>query len=350
MRIDRAEPGIWVSSAGHALALVAGLVAFSGVKSFEPAEEAIAVEIVTDSAVSQITRGEKTAPAVQPTPRPRAERVAEKTELKEAGEDKTDTPAPARRPAEIKVDDKPVEAAAPSPPPRPAQAELPRPEPVKPEPPRPDPVKLAEQAELEARQKAEAQAKAKAEADARAKAEKARKEAEVKAKAKAEAEAVAKREAEIAKSFSPTDIRRLLQSKDRAQSTGATAQEVNKTASLGSPTANAPRLNPSLRGRLVGLLRDQMERCYAPDRRKRRRRHRADSRHSPQFGRILVGRSPLDPGGQRLARPFGSRRGAACRAPLRPLQGSRPIRPLFRGLEDAQRRIRTAHDLSRYTT
>lgn len=264
MGFDRAEPGIWVSSAGHALALVAGLVAFSGVKSFEPAEEAIAVEVVTDSAVSQITRGEKTAPAVQPTPRPRAERVAEKTELKEAGEDKTDTPAPARRPAEMKVDDKPVEAAAPSPPPRPAQAELPRPEPVKPEPPRPDPVKLAEQAELEARQKAEAQAKAKAEADAKAKAEKARKEAEAKAKAKAEAEAKAKREAEIAKSFSPTDIRRLLQSKDRAQSTGATAQEVNKTASLGSPTANAPRLNPSLRGQLVGLLRDQMERCYAP--------------------------------------------------------------------------------------
>lgn len=277
MRFEWSEPGVWVSSFGHVAMLVAGLVAFSGTPTFEPADEAIAVEIITDSQISQVTRGEKTAPIVQPTPRPRAERVAEKVELKEAGEAKTDTPAPPTRPAEMKVDDKPVETAAPSPPPRPAAL----PEPVKPdpkpEPPRQDLAKLVEQGELEAKARAEAAAKAKADADAKAKAEadarakavadaKAKAEAKAKAleKAKQEAEAKAKREAEIAKKFSATDISRLLQSKEQAQSSGATAQEINKTASLGTQTGTAAKLNPSLRGQLAGLLRDQMERCYAP--------------------------------------------------------------------------------------
>jgi colicin import membrane protein len=280
LRFDWSEPGVWISSVGHVAMLVAGLVVFSGTATFEPSEEAIAVEIVTDSAISQVTRGEKTAPAVLPTPRPRAERVAEKVELKEAGEAKADTAAAPTRTADMKVDDKPVEAAAPSPPPRPVA----RPEQVKPDPkpdvPRQDLAKLVEQGELEAKAKAEAAAKAKAKAEADAKAAKAEADAKAKAvadaKAKAdarakaiatakqEAEAKAKREAEIANKFSATDISRLLKSKEKAQSSGATAQEINKTASLGTQTGTASKLNPSLRGQLVGLLRDQMERCYAP--------------------------------------------------------------------------------------
>ncbi|KQU27440.1 protein TolA [Methylobacterium sp. Leaf94] len=127
--------------------------------------------------------------------------------------------------------------------------------------------------EAEAKAKAVAEAKAKAEADAEAKAEaaaKAKAEAAAKAKAKAMAdakakadgEAKAKKQAELADKFSAGDIRSLLASKAPSQSTGATGREVQRTASLGAASGNAQRLSPSLRDALVGMLQQQIERCY----------------------------------------------------------------------------------------
>jgi colicin import membrane protein len=100
-----------------------------------------------------------------------------------------------------------------------------------------------------------ADAKAKAQADARAK-------ALADARAKADAEAKARKQAELADKFSAGDIRQLLASKEPSQSTGATGREVNKTASLGTATGSSQRLNPSQRDQLMGLLRDQLHRCW----------------------------------------------------------------------------------------
>ncbi len=136
-------------------------------------------------------------------------------------------------------------------------------------------------AALDAKMKAVADARAKAQADAKAAAEakasaaEARAEAERRqeiadakaktvadAKAKADTEAKARKQAELASKFSAGDIRQLLASKAPSQSTGATGREVQKTASLGTATGASQRLNPSQRDQLVGLLSEQLHRCW----------------------------------------------------------------------------------------
>ena len=113
-------------------------------------------------------------------------------------------------------------------------------------------------AEAEAEAKADAAAKAKAEAAAKAKSK-----ALADAKAKSDAEAKAKKQAELAEKFSTGDIKQLLASKAPSQSTGATGRDVQRTAALGAATGTSQRLSPSLRDALVGMLQQQIERCYS---------------------------------------------------------------------------------------
>jgi colicin import membrane protein len=270
LKFDKAEPGVWVSGVAHAAFLAAGIFAFSS-ESFPPADEGIPVEVITDNQFSEITRGEKTAKEVKPEANPRVDRVAEVKEQRDPGEAQRHAPAPPTRPADMKTAEQEVEAAAAPPPPA-------RPEPKREAERKPSAEDLAkaerEQAEALARQQAEARAeaevKAKAETEAKAKVladAKAKAEADAKAKAvaeakaKAEAEARAKRQAEIAEKFNPGDIRELLQSKQSAQA-GTTGSEINRTASLGTSTGTAQRLNPSQRDALIGILQEQLHRCW----------------------------------------------------------------------------------------
>jgi colicin import membrane protein len=305
-----------MSALGHATFLVAGLLAFSSPAPLPENEEAIAVEMVDASALNQVTRGERKAEKVEAQPIQRAERTSEIVERKEEGEAKQDAPAPPSRPAELKTADD--NASAPMPPSRAALLPKTEPKVTPPEPVKQPPQKTAAQAQAEAQQRrdelaklaeeaeiaskakqaeeqakaaakakteAEAQARqeaaAKAKAEAQAKAEaaeaakekaelaaKAKAEAEAKAKiaaaakAKQEAEAKAKRDAEIAKNFNPSDISKLLQSKEQAQSTGAAAPQVNRTASLGTERGASQKLSPSLRGQLIGIIQDQLMKCW----------------------------------------------------------------------------------------
>jgi colicin import membrane protein len=290
LKFNTSEPGFWVSGVAHASLLAAAMIGLSSVAEFPEAQEGIPVEIITDNQLSQITKGETSAKA--PQPKPRAERVADKTEQKDPGEDKRDAPAPPKRPAEMKVAEKEEPVAAQPPPPAPPTRSQ---EEKAAEAKAVEEKKLQEKAEAEAIEKAkaaeqakiEAEAKAKAEAEAKAKAEaEARKVAEAKAKAKAEAEAKAKAEAEakklaeakakeeaeakarkeaqLAKKLDMGDLKQFLDSKEKNQSTGATGAEVQKTASLGTATGSAAKLNPSMRDALGGLIKEQMERCYTP--------------------------------------------------------------------------------------
>jgi len=68
------EPGLLLSGVAHLALLVGGLVMVSTVTPLPPFEEGIAVEMITESEFSQITRGEETAAEVAPVPAPRAER------------------------------------------------------------------------------------------------------------------------------------------------------------------------------------------------------------------------------------------------------------------------------------
>src|SRR5215207_5194862 len=233
MKFNRVEPGAWVSGAAHAAILAAGLLALPS-STFPEAQEGISVEVITDNQFSEITRGEKTAKEVKPEANPRVDRIAEVREQRDPGEAQRHTPAPPTRPADMKVAEQEVEAAAAPPPPT-------RPEPKREAEKKPTAEDLAKLVE---REEAEALAKQQAEA-----------------KAKAEAEAKAKRQAEIAEKFNPGDIRELLQSKQPAQS-GSTGTEINRTASLGTSTGTAQRLNPSQRDALIGILQEQLHRCW----------------------------------------------------------------------------------------
>ena len=282
------EPGFWVSGVAHVALLTAALIGLPHASEFPEAQEGIPVEVITDNHFSQITKGETDAKSVQPTPKPRADRIADKTEQRAPGEDKLDTPAPPKRPEDMKVAEAEEAAAAPPPPPPPpARAAEQKAAEAKAE----EERKMAEKAEAEAiekakaaeRAKAEAEAKAKAEAKARAEAEakrvaeqkaKAKAEAEAKAKAeaeakriaeakaKAEAEAKARKEAQVAKKLDMGDLKQFLDNKQKSQSSGATGTEVQKTASLGTATGTAAKLNPSQRDALMGILQEQIQRCY----------------------------------------------------------------------------------------
>jgi colicin import membrane protein len=296
LTFDRSEPGLWLSGGAHVALFLAGVLSFSSTK-LPDADEGIPVEVITDNQFSEITKGELQAKQPQPVPKPRAERQADTRQERDPGEAKQDAPAPPKRPAEMKL----AEEEA-SPPPAAQHVAEAKPEAAPPPPARPpadakaEAQKLAEKleaeaiehAKLEAAKKAEAKAQAelkalaeaaaaKAEAESKAKAEaaqkalaeaKAKAEADAKAKAlamaraKAEAEAKARKQAELADKFDAGDIRQLLASKAPSQSAGAAAPEINKTASLGTATGSAQRLNPSQRDQLMGLLRDQLHRCW----------------------------------------------------------------------------------------
>lgn len=293
LRFKKSEPGFWVSGAAHAGLVAVGLAAFSSADKFPDAAEGIPVEVISAEQLSQLTKGERSAKEVTQDTKPRVDRVDEQEVAREQADDKRDAPAPPTRPADMKTDDKPVEVAAPPPPPaRPT----------------PDLRRQAEEAErkaaeakaaearaaaqAEAREREEAKERAEAArqaAEARAKAAAAKAEAEAKARAEAEAErrrvaeekakadararalaqakakeeeAKAQRQAQLAQKFNPGDIKSLLQSKEANASQGSTGREVNRTASLGAPTGTSQKLSMSQRDALMGLLREQIERCY----------------------------------------------------------------------------------------
>lgn len=288
MKISLSQPGTVISAAGHAALLVATLVVFSDTPKFREAQESVPVEIITDAQLNEIMRGEKTAPEVRPTP-PRADRIDERTETKPTPvvrEAKVDTAAPVqegRREPDPGRDEKPVAA-----PPRQASPTPPKPEPVK-EPPRPEPPKAPEKAEAKKPDPKEA------EAIEQAKAQKLKEETKKTVEAPVppripprprETQPEPPRPDQVAKLLEqkkteeraqkpktgdeqaikartdPTEIARLL-SREQAQQRAATGQQLSQQASLGTQTANAARMSPSLAAQLDGLMQEQYKQCWS---------------------------------------------------------------------------------------
>ena len=251
------EPGVLVSGGVHAALLLVTLVAFTSTPKFEDAQEAVPVEVVTDKQFNEIMKGEKTAKAVQPTPQ--AAKPAEPVVTKPAPPDavaKTDVtpPPPPKREKQQEEDDTP-EPPAPKPPvkvaavpPEPPKAE-PKPEPPKVEPkeaeivqPPPRPKPPEKKPELKPDQVAKLLEQKKAE------------EPKPAAKPKSSDE-------DPSKKFDPTNISKLL-NKDQPARKASTAPLPTQTASLGTPTASAARMSPSLWGQLDGLLQEQYKQCW----------------------------------------------------------------------------------------
>ncbi len=290
--LTKQEPGFVVSGLAHAAILLVGFVAFSATQPFADHEEAVAVEVISESDLRAITRGERTAKEVTPTPRPRADKVAEVAEEKpDPGEARREIAARPSRPPDVPPAEKvavvppppvrPEPAKPPEPRPEPVKAEPrpepvrvepklepvkpdaelrpepprpepPRPEPPKPEPPkRPEPVKVVEQPKPPEK-KPDPKPEPRKQDIARL-LEQARTE-----------EKPAAKPAEPEARFNPGELRKLLESKEKPQNAAATGREVNRTASLGTATGNASKLSLSQRDALGALLKEQLAGCWSP--------------------------------------------------------------------------------------
>lgn len=279
--------GLVISAAVHAAVLVGTLVAFSEARTFEDAQESIPVEIVTDSEVNQIMRGERDAEKVEEKPAPRVDTIAETEQQKpqpptpDARRDVPTPPPPLQRVEDPGEAEPAPQVAAVTPPPRP---EPPKPEPPRPEPPKPEPQpapKAEEEPKPAPPEKAEAEPvptpprrppelkvaetrpeppkpePPKVDQVARLLEQKKLEEQKAAARPKSGDEQQQPR-----RRYDPSDISRLL-SKEAPQRTGSTGREAQRTASLGSQTANAPSMSPSLWGQLDGLLTAQYKQCWS---------------------------------------------------------------------------------------
>jgi colicin import membrane protein len=316
VKVSRSEPGVVISSAAHAGLLVAALVLFSDAKKFDDAQEMIPVEVVTDSALTQIAKGEKTARDLKPSHR--VDKVAPPGDAKplppvaEAKKDVPTPPPPLRRMPDPGVDDAPE----PTPPKRVA-ALPPTPEPPK----KPEPAKPVEAKPVEAKPAPTPPAKPKAAAPeereepkeaevikpkppTRPKEAKPEKEAKdtpkpeprpEKPKDRLKVDEVAKllenrktpekatkpetQEGEIAEKsakgakpksgdesapkskFDAADISKLL-SREAPQRRAATGNEI-KTASLGAPEGAAQKMSASMEARIASYIHDHYHPCWA---------------------------------------------------------------------------------------
>ena len=259
MAINWSEPGLPLSGGVHVALLAATLIAFATTPKFEEMPEAVAVDVVDTTQPAQMARGEKTAKEAKPDPKPRADRVAETSELKPENADaKRDVPSPVSRPASAEPEQKaqvPPPPKAPEPPkPEPKKEEVKdealfkaekKPEQQKPEPPKPEPPKPDRKPEPPKPDPP------KFEPDKLAKMIEQSKPTPPKAEAND-------------KPFNPKDIKKLLESKEKPAQAASTGAQVNKTASLGSATATGQKLNPSQKDQLGSLIRDQLAQCWSP--------------------------------------------------------------------------------------
>src|SRR3984893_12796476 len=272
------NPGFALSGGVHIGLLALALFSLSQSPQFDEAQESVPVEIFSSQQFNQIMKGEKTAAQVKP--RQRAEKIAELAELKpqpspsDAPKDVSAPPPPLKRQAdrgqaERQEAPKPPEPGMASPPPRPAQETAktePKSEQVKPSvaPPPQPPVHEAEKTPTRkpAHPKPVEPPKKPApkfKPDQLAKLldqEKQKEKQKPAAKPRSGGEPT-----EPQQKFDPGDIAKFL-NKEAPQRKQASGHDLSQVASLGSPTASAAKMSPSLWDQLDGLLQEQYKRCW----------------------------------------------------------------------------------------
>ena len=298
----RDNPGAAISGGAHLVLLAAILLSFSHAAKFDDAQETVPVDLMSNSEFNEIMKGEKTA-KLSAKPLQRVEKLADNAEAKPQSilpPTKTDVPAPQTRAAhnddpgreEAKIPPVPPvrPPETPAKPPDEAKAEPPKPEPPKPEPAKPEPAKLAAptpespdaiEPKPVARPKPEPKKLAAVEPkpEPKLKPVEPPKKPEPKFKpdelAKLLEEDKAKdpppkpapkpksgdQAADPTDKFDLSDISRIL-NKDMPQRKAATGEALQQVASLGSPTASAAKMSPSLWGQLDGILQDQYRHCW----------------------------------------------------------------------------------------
>ena len=267
------KPGLVVSSTVHVALLAAAILSFSQTAKFEDAQETIPVEMVTTDDLNQIMHGEKTAKTVQPTQR--AEKVAELSETKpeppvaEAKKDVPVPPAPMKREPDPGESDKPElqklpDPAAAVPPPR-SQPEPPPPVVDKPP---PEDAEAVEPPKPVPRPKIEPPKQVPKKPDPKLKLDEVAKllESDKRKDPKPVERPVPKPKSgdeatEPQNKLNLTDISKLL-SHAPPEHTASTNSTLSQTAALGSPTANAQKMSPSVMAQLEGWFQDHFQGCW----------------------------------------------------------------------------------------
>ena len=291
MKVSWSEPGVVISASVHLALLAMTLVAFTDSPKFEDAQESVPVEILTDQQFNQITKGQKDA-RLQPTPSIKADKASEVEEKRPTPvvEAKVDVPTP---PPPLKRIPDPGESNEPETPTPPQRVAVLPPEPVKPEPPKP-PVRPPEPVKAEPKPEPP---KPDAEAIEPPKPPQRPKEEPKKVEVTPPLPPTKARPPQKDEPLDRTAVAKLLEKKDDTQkpaskpksgdetsttkarfdvaaisnvlsheppgSRASSARTASQTASLGSPTANAAKMSPSMWGQLDGLLQEQYKQCWS---------------------------------------------------------------------------------------
>jgi colicin import membrane protein len=270
------HPGFAVSGGVHIGLLALALFLLSQSPQFDDAQESVPVEILSAQQFTQIMKGEKTA--AQANPRQRAEKIAEFAELNpqpsptDAPKDVAAPPPPLKRqadPGQAEPQEAPKPPEHGMAPPRPAQETAkpaPKSEQVKQSvtpPPKPPVNEAEETATPEPAQPKPAgppkKPAPKFKPDQLAKLldrEKQKEKQRPLAKPRSGEAA-----AEPQQKFDPSDIAKFL-IKEAPQGKQASGHDLSQLASLGSPTASAAKMSPSLWNALDALLREQYKRSW----------------------------------------------------------------------------------------
>jgi colicin import membrane protein len=273
VRVSPSEPGLAVSGAAHAALLLAIILAFADTTKFEDAQESVAIEVITDSQFNDIVKGEKTAPAVVPEAKPRAEKLADITDTKptpplvEANRDVQSPPsAPADPASDHASDVKPIASLSPVPAAEPAEKPAVEPVPVKPDavepPPRPPEIQReTEQKPAPERPKRVRPADKQPVDNPLEQVTKLLEQKKLEEMAKPAKSKPA--EEPVQRKYDVSAIAKLI-SHEAPQQTASTAKEINRVAALGAATASAAKMSPSLMGQLDEYMIDQYKRCWNP--------------------------------------------------------------------------------------
>ncbi len=262
---SRSDPGLPISAALHVGLLAALLISFARAPKFDDAMETISVDVVSDSQINQVSKGEKSAKIAPPALR--AEK-AQKTETRPeppTHEAKRDIPAPppqAKPNGEPNPDEAPQKAAqaAPTPPSRPkpvqtasAESEPDDAEVVKPKPPTRPKIETAKAETPAPPEKPKEKPRLKVDDISKLLNQKAKESAAPKPKSGDENAPKSK--------FNAAAISNLL-SHEAPQQRGSTANERVQLASLGSPTATGAHLSPSMEARIGQYIKDHYQPCW----------------------------------------------------------------------------------------
>lgn len=279
MRLKLSEPGYAVSGGLHVVALILVLVTLPHAEDFDPVQETVPIETVSASEFNEVMHGDKSAEKVVSDTSP-AEQAAQTPAPPTPETQKPPPPPPPPPPPVAQQVPQPPSRPTPAPPVKsaPAPAQVPTP-PTPPErvdadaeplpaktvpiPPRPPervaeakPQPPAKPRPLKASPKPDQLAKLLEEDPVDKPAEKPQPKAQKTPKVQAEAEPQEH-------SFDLTDISRLLSGTSAPPAKAAAGQGQTKVASLGSPTAHANKMAPSLWGQLDGLMEEQYRQCWS---------------------------------------------------------------------------------------